>query len=128
MRNRHTTLVLLIAVILAIFVGRTLLVKGYDAPLLSDIFVGLTALGALGVCATGFRHLQRGDWLAALALAVLVGVGMRFATLFSPYPFFGLVRDRAGHALVRGALTFIRTGHFLQQVARSKSSRYNWRN
>ncbi len=101
------TFVLLVAGILAIFVGRTLLVEGYNAPLLSDIFMGLVAFGSLGVCATGFRRLQRRDWLAALALGVLVGVGMRFATLFSPYPFFGLVRDNAGQAVVRGALTFV---------------------
>lgn len=99
----------LVVGILAIFVGRTLLVEGYNAPLLSDIFMGLVALGALGVCVTGFRRLRRGDWLAAPALGALVGVGMRFATLFSPYPFFGLVRDHAGQAVVRGALTCIAT-------------------
>ena len=104
---RSRPLILLTAGILAIFVGRTLLVEGYDAPLLSDIFVGLTALGSLGVCVTGFHRLHRSDWLAALALGALVGVGMRFATLFSPYPFFGFARDNAGQAVVRGALTFI---------------------
>ncbi|MBN1370418.1 MAG: hypothetical protein JW987_00545 [Anaerolineaceae bacterium] len=56
---------------------------------------------------TGFHRLQRGDWLTALALGALVGVGMRFATLFSAYPFFGLVRDNTGQAFVRGALTFV---------------------
>lgn len=103
------TLVLLVVSILAIFVGRTLLVEGYNAPLLSDIFMGLVVLGSLGVCVTGFRHLQPGDWLAAVALGALVGVGMRFATLFSPYPFFGLVCDNTGQAFVRGALTCIAT-------------------
>ncbi|HOU15065.1 MAG TPA: hypothetical protein PKZ84_18300 [Anaerolineae bacterium] len=103
------TLILLIAGILAIFVGRTLLVKGYNAPLLSDILMGLIALGSLGVCVTGFRHLRPGDWLAAAALGALVGVEMRFATLFSPYPFFGVMRDNTGQAFVRGSLTFIAT-------------------
>lgn len=42
-----------------------------------------------------------------MALGLLVGVGMRFATLFSPYPFFGVMRDHTGQAFVRGALTFI---------------------
>ena len=102
-------LILLVVAILAIFVGRTLLVEGYDAPMLSDIFMGLVALGSLGVCMTGFRHLRPGDWLAAAVLGTLVGVGMRFATLFSAYPFFGLVRGNTGQAFVRGALTFIAT-------------------
>ncbi len=105
--RRFQPLILLVVGILAIFVGRTVLVEGYDAPLLSDLFVGLTALGALGVCVTGFHRLRRGDWLAAVALGALVGVGMRFATLFSPYPFFGMVKESAGQAVVRGAVTFI---------------------
>jgi len=100
-------LILLSAGILAIFVGRTLLVEGYKAPLLSDIFMGLVALGSLGVCVTGFRRLRPGDWLAAAALGALVGMGMRCATLFSPYPFFGFERDNTGQAFVRGALTVI---------------------
>ena len=99
--------ILIVVSSLAIFVGRTLLVEGYNAPLLSDLFNSLTALGAVIVCAQGFRHLRRGDWLAALGLGLLVGVGMRFATLFSAYPFFGIVRDNTGQAFVRGALTFI---------------------
>lgn len=104
---RSGAFILVVVGILAIFVGRTLLVEGYNAPLLSDLFMGLTTLGALGVCVTGFRHLRPGDWLAAAALGALVGVGMRRATLFSPYPFFGFARDNAGQAFVRGALTFI---------------------
>ena len=101
------TFIALIAGILAIFVGRTLLVEGDNAPLLSDLFDSLIALGALITCVTGFRCLQRGDWLIALGLGTLVGVGMQFATLFSPYPFFGSVHDSTGQALVRGLLTFI---------------------
>lgn len=58
-QSKH--LILIAASILAIFVGRTLLVEGYDAPLLSDLCNSLTALGALIVCARGFRHLRRGD-------------------------------------------------------------------
>jgi len=103
------TFIVLVVGILAIFIGRTLLVEGYNPPLLSDIFMGLVALGSLGVCVTGFRRLHRGDWLAALTLGTLVGVGMRFATLFSAYPFFGLARDNTGQAFVRGVLTFVAT-------------------
>jgi hypothetical protein len=104
---QYKTFILLVVGILVIFVGRTLLVEGYNAPLLSDIFMGLVALGSLGVGVTCFRHLRPGDWLAAAALGALVGVGMRFTTLFSVYPFFGLARDNTGQAFVRGALTFI---------------------
>jgi hypothetical protein len=107
--RQSRTFILLVVGILTIFVGRTLLVEGYNPPLLSDISMGLVALGSLGICVTGFRRLHRGDWLAALALGVLVGVGMRFATLFSAYPFFGFVHGNAGQAIVRGGLTFIAT-------------------
>ena len=32
---------------------------------------------------------------------------MAFATLFSPYPFFGIVRDNVGQAFVRGFSTTV---------------------
>ncbi|MBK8990024.1 MAG: hypothetical protein IPM39_28845 [Chloroflexi bacterium] len=98
---------LLTAVILAIFVGRTLLATTYVVPRLFDLFSSLTLLGALAVLLRDSRHLQRSDWLTALSLGTLVGGGMLFATLFSPYPFFGLVGNHLGQAIVRGVLTAV---------------------
>ena len=100
---------LLTAVILTIFVGRTLLAAVHDTVRLFDLFSSLTLLGALAVLLRDSRHLQRSDWLTALSLGALVGVGMLFATLFSPYPFFGLVGDNVGQALIRGILTAVAT-------------------
>jgi len=98
---------LLTAVILIIFVGRTLLAGAYDAPRLFDLFDSLTVLGALVVLLRASRQLRGSDWLLALSLGALVGVGMLFATLFSPYPFFGLAQSRLGQAVVRGLFTTI---------------------
>jgi hypothetical protein len=36
-------------------------------------------------------------------------VGIFFATLFSPYPFLGVVRDSVGQAFIRGGFTMIAT-------------------
>lgn len=51
---------------------------------------------------TGYRLLRRSDWIFAIGTGVVVGVGMLFATLFSPYPFLGIIRDNTGQAIVRG--------------------------
>lgn len=101
------SLILLTAVILAIFVGRTLLAGHYDVPRLFDLFGTLTVLGALLVLLRGFRSLQMSDWLAAFSLGVVVGAGMLVATLYSPYPFFGVVESNLGQAFIRGAFTTI---------------------
>lgn len=103
----YKSLILLTAVILAIFVGRTLLAAVYDVPRLFDLFDTLTVLGALLVLLQSYRGLQRSEWLAALCLGVVVGVGMLFVTLYSPYPFFGVVGSNQGQAFIRGAFTTI---------------------
>ena len=107
MKKRYTPLILLIAVILSIFIGRTLLAHSHNAPRLFDLFSSLTTLGALLVLAQGYRRLRPFDWLMALGLGALVGAGMLFATLFSPYPFLGIIRDANGQAFVRGLFTFL---------------------
>ena len=66
MKNRYTSLILLIDVILSIFIGRTLLAHSYNAPRLFDLFSSLTTLGALLVLAQGYRRLRPFDWLLAL--------------------------------------------------------------
>lgn len=99
---RNSVFVLLLAGILALFVGRTALAANGEPPRLNDLFTALTIIGSLALLLTGHRHLRPIDWLAGLGVGGVVGVTMAFATLFSPYPFFGIVRDAFGQALVRG--------------------------
>jgi hypothetical protein len=104
--NSFKVFFLLTAGFLAIFIARTLLAEQNDVPRLFDLFNTLTLAGAVIVWLKGFHSLRPGDWVAALILGLVVGLSMPFATLFSPYPFFGIVRDNSGQALVRGFLTF----------------------
>lgn len=105
MKNRYTTLVLLILAILAIFAIRVFLAERITMPRTFEVFDTLTVVGALAVVLKDRRYLRRGDWLVASILSAAVGVGMLFATLFSPYPFLGLVRSAPGQALLRGLFT-----------------------
>ncbi|MCL4836122.1 MAG: hypothetical protein KJZ86_27030, partial [Caldilineaceae bacterium] len=100
--ERNRLFVLLLGAILALFVGRTALATDGEPPRLNDIFTALTIVGSFALLLTGYRHLLPIDWLAGLGLGGVVGVTMAFATLFSPYPFFGIVGDNFGQALVRG--------------------------
>lgn len=109
MRKRYTIPVLLIAALLLIFLVRTLLAARVPVPHSFHLFETLTVAGALFVMLKGYPSLRRRDWLVALVLGALVGAGMLFATLFSPYPFFGLVRSNAGQALLRGMFTAVAT-------------------
>ena len=97
----------LIVGMLAIFVGRTLLAVHNSPPRLFDLFNTLTILGSIIVLLKWYSSLKLSDWMLATGLGVVVGVGMCFATLFSPYPFFGIVRDNVGQAFVRGAYTML---------------------
>jgi len=107
--SQYTTLILLFAGILTIFFVRTWLAVSFEPPALSDLFNTITIIGSLIVLLKGYRTLQRNDWILALALGGLVGAGMYFATLFSPFPFFGIVRDNVGQAWVRGTYTMLAT-------------------
>lgn len=109
MKNKYTTIILLIAAILAIFITRTLLAAKISMPRTAEIFDTLTVTGALFIVLNGYRTLRRSDWIIALILGALVGVGMLFATLFSPYPFFGLLKSNMGQALIRGTFTTLGT-------------------
>lgn len=107
MTSRSRPLVLLVIAILAIFTTRTLLAARFDVLRLFDIFDALTLAGSIGVLLKDHKRLQTIDWLLAASLGGLVGVEMLFATLFSPYPFFGIVRSHLGQALARGSMTFL---------------------
>jgi|GEM_PF-6173257 len=71
MKKRYTPLILLIAVILSIFIGRTLLAHSHNAPRLFDLFGSLTMLGALWVLVKEYRRLRPSDWLMALGLGIM---------------------------------------------------------
>ncbi len=107
MKNKYTTLAVLIAGILAVFVVRALLANTFRMPYTFQLFDTLTVAGALFVLLKGHRSLRRGDWITALLLGAVIGAGMLFATLFSAYPFFGIVKSNAGQGIVRGSFTLI---------------------
>jgi len=106
-RYRYGPLALLVAALLAIFVFRAALAGSRTMPSTFHLFDALTVAGALLILLKGRGHLRRGDWIIALGLGSVVGVGMLFATLFSPYPFWGLVRSSGGQALIRGGFTAV---------------------
>jgi len=109
MRNRYTTPLLLTTGILAIFVGRTMLAIHFHVPRLFNLFDTLTIAGSIVVLTKGHSKLKPVDWLLATGLGGVVGVGMYFATLYSAYPFFGVVQSNVGQAWVRGMFTFLAT-------------------
>ncbi|GIV98601.1 hypothetical protein [Roseiflexus sp.] len=87
MKNKYTTPLLLIAAMVAVFIARAWMAAHFTAPRAFEMFDILTVIGALFVLLKDHRSLQQGDWLTALLLDAVVGVGMLFATLFSPYPY-----------------------------------------
>src|SRR5688572_2929531 len=103
--SHYGILLFLVVSILAIFIVRTVLAARGNLPRLNDLFTAITLVGSLVVWIAGHRGLQRSDWVVAIVTGVVVGVTMAFATLFSPYPFFGIVRDNLGQAIVRGLST-----------------------
>ena len=107
--QRYKTLILLIGIILVFFIGRTLLAAQFDVPRLFDLFDSVTILGSLFVIFKGFHRLKSRDWIIAIGLGCFIGISMLFTTLFSPYPFFGIVKKTTELALVRGAFTTMAT-------------------
>lgn len=91
--------------ILVIFLIRTLLASRFPILRLNDIFTIITIAGSVVVVISGFNQLRRRHLFCALIFGLAVGFGMRFATLFTPYPFLGFVRSNPEQALVRGLLT-----------------------
>jgi hypothetical protein len=107
MKHKYTTLYLIIAALTAIFFMRTLLAPIVNMPRSFEIYDTLTVVGSLFVLLKGYRGLQQGDWTIALILGIVIGVEMKFTSLFSPYPFFGIVKANTGQAILRGAFTTI---------------------
>ncbi|MBA3072113.1 MAG: CPBP family intramembrane metalloprotease [Anaerolineae bacterium] len=100
--SHYKTFSLLVLCILGIFIARTLLAVNGNPPQLDNIFTMATLIGSTIVFIKGYQDLHTKDWIIALSLGALVGMGMSITTIFTPYPFFGIVRDNLGQALVRG--------------------------
>jgi len=100
--SQYRIFLFLVVSILTLFIVRTALASRGNPPRLNDLFTAITLVGSLVVWVAGHRGLQRSDWVVAIVTGVVVSVTMAFATLFSPYPFFGIVRDNLGQAVVRG--------------------------
>ena len=103
--GRWALLALLVGGLTVLFVARTLVARNGTSPRLFEIFDTLTVLASVPLLAVGRRSLTRADWLAGLGLGLVVGATMPFATLFNPYPFFGIVDDPRLHAVIQGSYT-----------------------
>ena len=135
--SQYRVFLFLVVSILAIIIVRTALAARGNPPRLNDLFTAITLVGSLVVWIAGHRSLQRGDWVVAMIAGVVVGITMAFATLFSPYTFFGIVRDNLGQAVVRGlsatvamlgGLVIMRQGGPVQVLAATGEWRKLWRN
>ncbi len=109
MKNRYTTFVLLLAGILSVFVVRTILAFRIDIPRIFDLFDVLAIAGSVAVLLKAHSRLKSIDWILATSLGCVVGIGMYFSTLFSPYPFLAVIQSTKGQAWLRGVFTFIAT-------------------
>lgn len=100
--SQYRVFLFFVVSILTIFIVRTALAVRGTPPRFNDLFTVSTLAGSLIVWIAGYRSLQRSDWAVAIVSGAVISVTMTFATLFSPYPFFGIVRDNLGQAVVRG--------------------------
>jgi hypothetical protein len=107
MKNRYTTLILLTVGLLAVFVIRTMLAVRFDVPRLFHLFDTLTIAGSIVLLLKEHSKLKPADWFIASGLGCVVSAGTYCATLYSAYPFFGIIHSNFGQALIRGAFTFL---------------------
>ena len=105
--SKYGVLFFLVVSILTIFIVRTALAARGNPPRFNDLFTAITLAGSLVVWITRHRCLQKSDWAVAIVAGAVVAVTMATATLFSPYPFFGIVRNNVGQAFVRGFYTTV---------------------
>jgi hypothetical protein len=107
MSTRYSMFFSLLAGILSIFVARTLLAARFPVPRSNDLFTAFTLAGSLIVLLAGSVQIKTSDWIIGTGTGLLVGVTMSYATLFTPYDFFGVVRGPLAQAWVRGISVFI---------------------
>ncbi|HBY09321.1 MAG TPA: hypothetical protein DEH22_16650 [Chloroflexi bacterium] len=106
---RFKILIFLVAGILVIFAGYVLFADIYPLPRLFEIFDTIIVLGSLMFLLKNYQNLHRHDWIIGIMIGAIVGMGMCFATLFSPYPFFGMINSHLGQAFLRGFFTSLAT-------------------
>ncbi len=107
-KPKYAVLVGLTMSVLALFVVRVL-ANPFVTLHTFYFFDALIMAGAFWVIVKYRRDLRWSDWLLAFALGAGVGVGMLFATLFSPYPFLGLVKSNPSQALLRSSFMTLAT-------------------
>ena len=107
---RLKVFILLTAGILAVFVVRTILASHDGAPRLFELFDVMTVAGSVVILVRERSIIKPIGWLLAAVSGCVIFVGMYFSSLFSPYPFFGVVHSNLGQALVRGVFTFLAAG------------------
>jgi len=107
MSTRYSTFLYLSAGILFLFVARALLAVHFPMPRMNDLFTAFTLLGSFIVLLAGFVQIKTSDWLIGIGTSLLVGVTMYYATLFTPYDFFGVVRGHLAQAFARGVSVFV---------------------
>ncbi len=105
--TRYRTFFFLSAGILFMFVARTLLSVHFPVPRMNDLFTAFTLAGSFIVLLAGFVQIKTSDWIIAMGAGLLVGVTMYYATLFTPYDLFGVVRGHLTQAWARGLSVFI---------------------
>jgi hypothetical protein len=105
--SRYSPFFYILAGVLLILVARTLLAVRFPMPRLNDIFTALTLTGSLVVLLKGFGQIKISDWLIGIGTGLLVGATMLYATLFTPYDFFGVVQGNFAQALARGTCTIV---------------------
>lgn len=106
MRQLMTPLILL-AALFTLIGGRALLATTFPVPRTFDLLDTVIVTVSLWVIARNIQTLQRRDWALAIGAGLLVGGTMPLTTLFSPYPFFGLIDGPAAQGLLRGLFTAI---------------------
>ena len=105
--TRYSTFFCLAAGILSLFVVRTLLAARFPVPRMNDLFTVITLAGSLVIVSSGYGRITTLDWLIGLGAGLFVGVTMKYATLFDPYDFWGMVQSNSGQAWVRGVSVFV---------------------
>ncbi|MCS6887929.1 type II CAAX prenyl endopeptidase Rce1 family protein [Chloroflexus sp.] len=106
MSHLHKPLILT-AILFALIGGRALLATLFPVPRTFDLRDTLIVIVALWAMCRDVPTLQRRDWVLAIGAGLVVGLTMPLTTLFSPYPFFGIIDSAPAQGLLRGLFTAV---------------------
>ncbi len=107
MKNKYAVLFILCGFILAVFLFRIVWAEKHASVHTFYLFESIAFLGAVVILGKHHSILRKSDWFVAILLGALIGAGMLFSSLFSPYPFFGLIKNNPGQAFLRGGFTAV---------------------